>query len=70
MAVTSGQYDYTGPRIQSGGARPVYGPPEREFEEPQQPEPIRPQPEQPVQQAEAYTPQLFRHVYVHAAPDE
>lgn len=68
MALASGQYDYTGPQRQNGGAKPVYGPPQHEFgepiEEPQQslPPQSQPQPQQPAEQAEAYTPQLFKHV--------
>lgn len=79
MAVTSAQYDYTGPqRVSDGSAKPVYGVPQREFEEQQQAQPLPPQqqpqplpPQQSQQpQAEAYTPQVFKHIYVHAAEDE
>jgi len=59
VAVAVAQYDISPPRQNGGGGtKPVYGPPQKEFEQQEQ------------QQSESYTPQLFRHVYVHAAPDE
>lgn len=60
MAVAHAQFDFNGGSRSNGnggGASPVYGVPEEH-------------PEDRPQQQEEYTPQVFRHVFVHSAPDE